>query len=143
MKGAQFINSFMAIPKLVGDLRTAITEYGHVYVRWTTDKPRSIDQNAISHSWYMQIADELREDSTVDVKCQCKLYFGVPILRAEDADFCEMYDAIIKGRTYEEKLAIMKYLPITSLMTTAQLSQYLDAMQLAYGKRGVSLEFPQ
>ena len=143
MKGSQYINSFMSIPKLVGDLRAAITEYGQVHVRWTTDKVRSVDQNAISHAWYEQISAELREDTVLGVKCQCKLQYGVPILRAEDADFRAMYDASLKGLGYEEKLTIMQYLPITSLMTTAQLSQYLDAMQTAYAKRGVMLEFPQ
>lgn len=131
-----------SLSRIIGDLRECFKANGFVSVQYGAERKRSIDQNAISHSWYEQIATELREDTVLAIKCQCKLQYGVPILRAEDADFRAMYDASIKGRTYEEKLAIMKYLPVTSLMTTAQLSQYLEAMQTAYASRGVYLEFP-
>ena len=131
-----------ALSKIIGDIRECFKANGYVFVQYGAERKRSVDQNSISHSWYEQIAQELREDTVLAIKCQCKLQYGVPILRAEDADFRAMYDASIKGRTYEEKLAIMKYLPVTSLMTTAQLSQYLEAMQTAYASRGVRLEFP-
>jgi hypothetical protein len=36
----------------------------------------------------------------------------------------------------------MDWLPVTSLMNTDQLSRYLEAVQAAYAKRGVVLEFP-
>lgn len=42
-----------------------------------------------------------------------------------------------------EKLKAMAYLPVTSLMTTAQLSKYLEAMQQHFAKQGVVLEFPE
>jgi hypothetical protein len=66
------------------------------------------------------------------------------MLRAEDEDFREMYDGMVKERfSYEEKLQLMKWIPVTSLMNTDQLSRYLEAVQSAYAKRGVILEFPQ
>ena len=132
-----------ALSRILGDIRGCYKENGFVAVQYGAERKRSTDQNALSHTWYEQISQELREDTVLGVKCECKLYYGVPILRAEDAEFREMYDAIIKGRTIEEKLQIMKYLPITSLMNTGQLSQYLDDMKSAYEKRGVMLEFPQ
>lgn len=109
-----------------------------------TGKNRSLNQNAISHAWYEQISRELGEGTPEDVKCECKLRFGVPILRAEDEDFREMYDASIKRHlSYEQKLKAMRFLPVTSLMTKNQLSRYLEDMQREYAGRGVRLEFPE
>ena len=131
------------LQNIIGDLRQAYKANGFVEVDIRTGKRRSDDQSALSHVWYEQIARELREHSAHEVKRECKLIFGVPILRAEEPDFRDQYDALIKSRfTYEEKLQMMDFFPVTSLMTTDQLSRYLEAMQAAYAKRGVSLEFP-
>ena len=40
------------------------------------------------------------------------------------------------------KLKVMRLLPVTSLMTKAQLSKYLEAVQADFGSRGVVLAFP-
>lgn len=104
---------------------------------------RSIEQNSLSHSWYGQLAKELPEDDELGWKCYCKLHHGVPILRAEDEEFRKVYDSAIKGLTYEQKLSVMKILPVTSIMKTTQLSKYLEAVQIDFQQRGVYLEFPQ
>lgn len=131
------------LSNILGEVRQAFKANGFVEVDIRSGKRRSDDQNSISHAWYEQIARELREQSAHEVKRECKLLFGVPILRAEEPDFREQYDALVKDRfSYEEKLALMDWMPVTSLMTTDQLSRYLEAMQAGYGKRGVVLEFP-
>jgi hypothetical protein len=131
------------LSKVIGELRQLFTEHGFLSLTVSTDKLRSLNQNAISHAWYEQVADELREQTAIEVKRECKLNYGVPILRAESDEFRAYYDDLIKLRyTYEEKLRMMDYMPITSLMSTDQLNQYLDAMQKAYAGR-VLLEFPR
>lgn len=104
---------------------------------------RSTEQNSISHAWYSQIANELPEDDALGWKCYCKLHHGVPILRAEDAQFKEFYDSAIKGMDYEKKLTAMRFLPVTSLMDKPQLSAYLESVQADFMRRGVMLEFPE
>lgn len=105
---------------------------------------RSIDQNSISHAWYTQIANHRGDVSTLDVKCEAKLQLGVPILRAEDDSFREFYDSAIKLHLdYEQKLQAMKFLPVTSLMSKKQLSQYLEAMIQHYAREGIYLTFPE
>lgn len=106
-------------------------------------KTRSLDQNAISHAWYLQIAADRGEDNPLGVKRYCKLVCGVPIMRAEDEGFRATYDRVIKPLDYDDKLAVMDIMPVTSLMNTAQMSQYLEAVQEHYRKQGVLLEFPQ
>jgi hypothetical protein len=89
------------------------------------------------------VSRELGEDSPEGIKRFCKLHFGVPILLAEDEDFAEVYNGAIRYRlTYEEKLAAMELLPVTSRMTTAQLSRYAEDMQRHFAGFGVRLEFP-
>ena len=126
---------------VIGEVRDAFKATGWLRMSWRHEKDRTLQQNALSHAWYEQIAAELREGTALDAKAECKLRYGVPILRAEDAEFRAMYDGALKVMAYEQKLAVMHYLPVTSLMTTAQLSQYLEAVRAAYAER-VRLEFP-
>ena len=136
-------NSESALQSMIGDLRELFAAHKFLKVSAKTGKARSLDQNAISHAWYEQLARELREDDALGWKCYCKLHHGVPILRAEDAEFREFYDQSIKWLTYEKKLAAMKILPVTSLMTQEQLSAYLEAVQADFRAKGVRLEFPK
>tara|TARA_R110000822_G_scaffold292440_1_gene414429 strand:- start:13 stop:441 length:429 start_codon:yes stop_codon:yes gene_type:complete len=115
----------------------------HKFLRITvkTGKDRSSNYNALSHAWYAQIADELKDDDALGWKCHCKLHIGVPLLRAEDAEFREFYDNAIKGLSYEQKLKVMKYLPVTSLMTNEQFGKYCKEMQSYFDDLDVHLEF--
>ena len=84
----------------------------------------------------------MRENTPEGVHNECKLRFGVPILRAEDAEFRAFYDRAIKhALTYEQKVEAMRFLPVTSLMTPAQMKRYLDDMQASY-LGTVQLEYP-
>jgi hypothetical protein len=136
------INSAETLSKFLGDVREAWHRHKYLRVTIKTGKDRSLDMNALLHAWIAQIERELREDDALAVKRFCKLHFGVAILRAEDDDFRAMYDQTFKRLDYDAKLKAMDYLPVTSIMTNAQLKQMLVAMQEAYAKRGVVLEFP-
>jgi hypothetical protein len=105
-------------------------------------KRRTLDQNAQSHVWYKQIADELPEDDIQGWSRYCKLHHGVGILRADDTDFRKFYDRAIKSHLkYEEKLQAMDYTPVTRLMNTEQFNKYFEALQTDFRKRGVELKF--
>ena len=119
---ALVINSDISLQSVIGALREMYREHKYVKINAKTGKARSLDQNAIGHAWYEQIARELREDDALGHKCYCKLHHGVPILRAEDEEFREAYDAAIKGLSYEQKLKVMRILPVTSLMNKEQKS---------------------
>jgi hypothetical protein len=138
------INSDASLQSTFGELREMYRQHKYLRVTVKAGKDRSLDQNAISHAWYEQLARELREYDALGWKCECKLLHGVPILRAEDAEFRTFYDRAIKqSLSYEEKLAAMKFLPVTRLMTTPQMSKYLEAMREHFLRRGVRLEFPE
>ncbi len=104
---------------------------------------RSLDQNAISHALYAQIAGQLEDQTVQEVRAECKLRFGIPILRAGNPQFKAMYDKAIRATLdYEEKLAAMEFLPVTRLMDKAQFSEYLDTVIREFSKQGVSIIMP-
>lgn len=139
----QIVNSDESLQRVMGDLRSQYQAHRYLRISVKTGKARTLPQNDITHVWYGQIARELPDDDALGWRCYCKLHHGVPILRAEDAEFRDMYDSIIKGRSYEEKLLMMKYLPVTSLMSRKQLSAYAEAVQADFRERGVFLLFPE
>ena len=107
----------------------------------TFKENRSLEQNSLSHVWYAQLAATLREYSAKGYKAMCKLQFGVPILRTEDENFRALYDRVVKPHDYETKLQVMDYFPVTSLMNTVQMSEYMEAVQRAFADR-CNLQFP-
>lgn len=137
------VNSDNGLQQFLGDVRELYRKNRFLTVSVRVGKDRSLDQNAISHAWYEQLARELPDDDAMGWKSYCKLHHGVPILRAEDEQFRAFYDASVKKLAYEDKLKAMRFVPITSLMTKTQLSKYLEAVQDDFRKRGVSLEFPE
>lgn len=102
---------------------------------------RSLDQNALSHALYTQIAGQLEDQTVQEVRSECKLRYGIPILRG-DEDFCRLYDRVIRSHDYETKLALMEWFPVTSLMNKAQCSEYLDTLIREYSKQGISIVMP-
>lgn len=117
---------------------------GYLRITVRDGKDRTLLQNALSHAWYEQLEREVPEDKAPGWKRFCKLHCGVPILRRDDEDFRVAYDASIKGLSYESKLEAMEILPVTSLMTTRQLCEYLEKVkELIFNKYRVVLEFPE
>ena len=137
------VNSADTLSSLLGDIREMWNKHKYLRVSIKTGKDRSLPQNSITHAWYAQIARELREDSEMGWKCYCKLHHGVPILRLADEEFRATYDRVIKPLSYENKLEAMKVWPVSSLMTKAQLSEYAEAVQADFARRGVVLKFPE
>lgn len=104
---------------------------------------RSISANALSHQWYKDAATQT-SDTPQDVRAYCKLTIGVPIMLAESEKFAERYNQSIRRTlTYEQKLAVMDLLDVTSLMSKDQFNRYLNTMQQEYANRGVILETPK
>lgn len=107
---------------------------------------RSVDQNRLQRLWINEIAEQLADHTPEEIRGLCKLQFGVPILRAENERFCEMYDRYVKPRSYEEKLALMMEpldMPVTRLMTTDQKTRYLDDLSRHFLAQGVVLTEPK
>lgn len=103
---------------------------------------RSLDQNAMIYAVYGQIAAQCEDQTVAEIRAECKLNYGVPILRAADATFNGFCAKCIDPLTYEQQLKAMRYVDVTSLMTTPQCTEYLDTIIREYSKQGYSLLHP-
>jgi len=61
---------------------------------------RTLDQNAVTHAWYGEIALFRGDVSTLEVKREMKLRCGLPILMAEDIEFKQRVGRLLKNRGY-------------------------------------------
>ena len=111
----------------------------------TSGKHRSVEQNKLQRLWLNEAAAQLEGQTAEELRGLCKLTIGVPILRAENEDFREKYDAVVRPLPYEAKLAIMMEpldLPVTRLMNTEQKTRYLDGISKLFAEQGVVLTEP-
>jgi len=109
-----------------------------------SEKKRSLSKNALSHVWYSQLDKEAFTDHSAGyARLYCKLNFGIAIMR-EDEGFSERYASLIRKRfDYEEKIQLMDWIPITSLMTEDQMGRYLNTMQRTFAENGCILSTPK
>jgi C-terminal processing protease CtpA/Prc len=116
-----------------------------ITVTWTQGAPRSTAQNRLVQRWFTDIATQLGDQTHEDVRAECKLRFGVPILRAENEAFRISYDRVIKALPYEQKLDAIKAfdMPVTRLMTVKQMTAFMDEMQRHWSAQGVRLTDPE
>jgi hypothetical protein len=108
-------------------------------------RKRSVAQNKLQRLWIGEIAEQYGDREPEYVRGTCKLQFGVPILRHEDDEFCEKYDATVKPLPYEAKVAIMMEpldLPVTRRFNVSQSVRYLDAIHRYYSGLGMELTPP-
>lgn len=114
-------------------------------VTWAQGAARSSLQNRLAQKWFTDIATQLGDRTHDEVRAECKLTFGVPILRAENEAFRVQYDRTLKPLPYEQKLEAVRVfdLPVTRLMTVKQMTAFMDAMQRHWAAQGVRLTDPE
>lgn len=114
-------------------------------VSMTDGKHRSIKQNKTQRLWMNEISAQLGDRTPEEVRGECKLTLGVPLLRNENEVFRIQYDKVVRPLSYEQKLAIMMEpldMPITRLMTTRQHAAYLESIIRHYSAQGIVLTIP-
>lgn len=105
------------------------------------DSARTLDQNRMTFELYSTIGRTLFGNDTEYARSDCKLRFGVPIMRRDSDKFRDVYDKVIRPHDHETKLKMMAILPVTSLMDRAQLSEYVEAVKNEYAKKGVDFSY--
>lgn len=105
---------------------------------------RSLNQNALLHKWYEQVARHQGDMTAADVKGICHREYGLPI-RLRNNQFAWVWERSGAKMTYEQQCKFLAsgVLNISSGMSTAELKEYLDTMQQAFLKQGVALVIPE
>ena len=107
---------------------------------------RTDKQNRLFHLWVGEIQRQSQEESHEWWRGYCKLTIGVPILRHADEAFREAYDRSVKGLPFEHKIRCMMEpiaMPVTSRMTTKQMTQFLDGVHRHFAEQGIDLSVPE
>lgn len=121
---------------LLGTLKLPFT------AQWKAGKDRSLDQNALQWKWATEAAAQLGDRTAAEVQQDWKLRHGVPILRSESEPFREKYDKVIRPLPFEEKLAFMDMIDVTSAMSVKQMTAFLDTVQRECLQQGLRLTDP-
>lgn len=101
---------------------------------------RSLDQNALSHVWYSQIAEQSGL-TKLEAKAFCKLLFGVPIMSEKSDAFKRAYDKHMKSLSYGQKInfLIATDMPVTSTFNSKEMSEYMENMYRYFKDKGIEL----
>jgi hypothetical protein len=106
------------------------------------DPHRSLDQNALINSLYPEIARQKSDETALDVRRRLKLTRGVPILRAENEAFRRFYNSGLLALTYEQKIEAMDFVPVTSIMTKKQGTQFIENVLAECSEQGINIQLP-
>ncbi len=134
MQGAFYtIKSEFTLGAAQQALEQAYKQHRYVQMQLVEGKPRTLNQNGLIYKLYNDAARRVEGETPQTIRRYCKLTLGVPLLRVEDNTFRETWDKNIKASlTYEQKLAIMDFFPVTSRMNTEQETRYIEAILVEY-----------
>lgn len=109
------------------------------------DKDRTKAQNRLVHKWFGEIASQMVGQTAEEVKAECNLTYGRPILGVEDDEWNAAFGYIFDALSYPAKLKAIRVLdiPFTRRMTVKQLTKYMDQMYRDYTEQGVRLTTPE
>lgn len=113
---------------------------------WVKGDDRTNAQNALSHKWFAEVAMFFGDRQAHDVKAHCKLYHGIKLLHAENEQFREQWNRLIRGRYTEEELLDLMLpphdYPVSRIMKVKQMNRYMDAIYNEFSAQGVPLTVP-
>ena len=114
-------------------------------VTWAQGASRSSAQNRLAQRWFTDIASQLGDRTHDEIRAECKLTIGIPILRAENEAFRVSYDRVLKPLSYEDKLEAVRAFdfPVTRLMNVKQMTAFMDNMQRHWTAQGMRLTDPE
>ena len=137
--------------KLMGDVQRNAAHLaidrapeGAAVVITDAEETRTGQQNRLVHRWFADIARALGDQSEADVKVDCNLQYGRPILARDDEEWSAAFGYIFDALSLPAKRKAMRVLdiPFTRRMSVKQLTEYMDQMQRDYLQQGVHLTDP-
>lgn len=110
----------------------------HHYLRgsYIIGAKRTIPQNRMDFELYTLIS-EYSHQSIDEVRGQCKLDYGVPIIRRDDAEADKMIGHAIDHLDREEQLKSMRFINVTSLMSRFQQNEFIKTLIDVWAGEGI------
>jgi len=106
---------------------------------------RTLAQNRLLHRWFADIARQMEGQTEAEIKADCNLTYGRPILARDDEEWEAAFGYIFDTLSRPEKLKAIRVLdvPFTRRMSVKQLTEYMDQMQRDYAEVGIRLTDPE
>lgn len=107
-------------------------------------RKRTDEMNRTIHMWFGEIAKQSRHMTSEEVKADCNLTYGVPILRRDDNEWGSAFGYIFDTLNRPSQIKALRVLniPVTRNMRVKQLKEYMDQMQRDYREAGFRLTDP-
>ena len=104
---------------------------------------RTLSQNALLHRWIGEIAKHRGDVTAKEVKGECHRQWALDI-RLRDPQFAYVWHRATADMTYEQECALLasEILGVSSAMTKAELTEYMDALSAHWRAEGVRLTDP-
>lgn len=112
-------------------------KYRYLRVTVLPGANRSIDQNSMFFELYTHIADWFYGGDVELARAECKLDYGMKILRADDPAMNELCSRSLDLLTREEQLQFIRGMSVTSDMTRQQATVCINAIMDAYAEQGL------
>ena len=103
---------------------------------------RSKLQSNLFHDWVNQIAQETGQ-TQAEAKAECKLRFGKPIMERDRPDWVAKWQPLYAPVPYAMQLLLFEVIPVTSIMTTKQMAEIMNAIGKEYRAQGIALTDPE
>jgi len=103
----------------------------------TAKQRREIAQNSLNWVWCGDEAKQRQEYTPQEIHERNKLEYGIPIM-CRDPDFAMLWQPF-RYYIIEQKLRILKHMPITSIMSIEQMTEYLSTMKIDKESKGIFL----
>jgi len=118
---------------------------GSVVTIRDAEKSRTDAQNRLVHKWFADVSAVMIGQHASDIKAECNLFYGRPILVRDDPEWGAEFDYIFDALSLPAKLKAIKVLdiPFTRRMGVKQLNEYMTQMQQDYAELGVTLTDPE
>lgn len=94
---------------------------------------RSLNQNALLHKWFGEIAKREGDKTAKDVKGELHHKYGLNI-RLRDDQFAWVWERTGAKMTYEQQCSLLasETLGMSSKMTNKEMREYMDAIHMDY-----------
>lgn len=106
---------------------------------------RTEEQNRTIHKWFGEIAAARQDVTALEVKAECNLEFGLPIMQRDDPEWAAVFGHIFRGLDYEKKLKAIRVMdvPFTRRMKVKQLTEYMEQVMQQAAERGHFITIPK
>lgn len=132
-----------------GDLARVVYDLGNMQHPFRCSMVKGISrteaQNRTIHKWFEEIAAHRGDETAGDIKADCNLIYGKPILMRDDPEWAAVFGYLFDRLDYEKKRKAVRVLdvPFTRRMNVSQLCEYMDEMQRDFLSEGVRLTIPE